>query len=83
MNNEMNVHESNVSRLAYQLWENAGCPSGRDLEFWLDAEKSLRNQAKPVIAAVAAPAAATKAAKTTRPGAKRSWPKPYPALPKF
>jgi hypothetical protein len=28
-----------ISCLAFQLWEKAGCPEGRDLEFWLGAEK--------------------------------------------
>ena len=27
-----------TSCLAFQLWEKAGCPEGRDLEFWLGAE---------------------------------------------
>lgn len=26
---------------AYQLWEQAGWPAGRDLEFWLEAEKEI------------------------------------------
>jgi hypothetical protein len=26
---------------AYRLWEQAGRPSGRDLEFWLQAEREL------------------------------------------
>jgi hypothetical protein len=28
-----------ISCLAFQLWEKAGRPEGRDLEFWLGAEK--------------------------------------------
>lgn len=27
-----------ISCLAFQLWEKAGCPEGRNLEFWLGAE---------------------------------------------
>jgi hypothetical protein len=27
--------------LAHQLWENAGCPSGHDLQFWHAAEEQL------------------------------------------
>jgi hypothetical protein len=27
-----------ISCLAFQLWEKAGCPEGRDLEFWLGTE---------------------------------------------
>lgn len=30
--------EAETSRRAYELWEEAGRPSGRDLEFWLRAE---------------------------------------------
>ena len=36
------VNETSVSRLAYQLWENAGRPAGRDLEFWLAAEAKVK-----------------------------------------
>jgi DUF2934 family protein len=27
---------------AYQLWEQAGRPSGRDWEFWFEAERQIR-----------------------------------------
>jgi hypothetical protein len=27
-----------ISCLAFQLWEKAGCPEGRDLGFWLEGE---------------------------------------------
>lgn len=30
-----------ISVRAYQLWEQAGCPEGRDKEFYLQAEKEL------------------------------------------
>lgn len=30
-----------ISYLASRLWEKAGRPDGRDLEFWLNAEKQL------------------------------------------
>nr|WP_244553520.1 DUF2934 domain-containing protein [Nitrobacter vulgaris] len=30
-----------MSIRAYQLWEQAGCPEGRDKEFYLQAEKEL------------------------------------------
>lgn len=49
--NEMNVKntiestrlkESEISVVAYQLWEKAGRPAGRDLQFWLAAEAQLR-----------------------------------------
>ncbi len=28
-----------IRALAYQLWQQAQCPLGRDLEFWLQAEQ--------------------------------------------
>jgi hypothetical protein len=33
----MNRYEWIANR-AYRLWETAGCPAGRDLDFWLAAE---------------------------------------------
>jgi hypothetical protein len=30
-----------IARRAYQLWEKAGCPTGRELEHWLRAEAEL------------------------------------------
>jgi hypothetical protein len=28
-----------ISKIAYHLWRQADCPSGRDLEFWIQAEQ--------------------------------------------
>jgi hypothetical protein len=39
-----------VARAAYFLWLQAGCPNGRDLEFWLRAEQEItgkRNLVSP------------------------------------
>ena len=83
------TNETSVSRLAYQLWETAGRPSGRDLEFWLAAEAKLRAARQPALSTAAAltPAVRTqeKAHKAPRAasGTKKTWPKPYPNLPKF
>ena len=30
-----------IACVAFQLWENAGRPEGRDLDFWLGAETSF------------------------------------------
>jgi hypothetical protein len=30
-----------VAQRAYQIWQDSGCPSGRDEEFWLQAEQQL------------------------------------------
>lgn len=35
--------------LAYQLWQQAGEPSGRDVEFWLEAEKHLKGRPASVV----------------------------------
>ena len=43
MSNDQN-HESRHSstvQLAYHLWEQAGRPDGRDLEFWTRAEEKM------------------------------------------
>ena len=32
---------------AYELWEQAGSPTGRDEEFWLIAERELTTQKSP------------------------------------
>jgi hypothetical protein len=84
------VDEASVSRVAYRLWENAGRPAGRDLEFWLAAEAQVRasvkqtNDAGNSQASVAAPfEKPQRATRPARTGAKKSWPKPYPSLPKF
>ncbi len=33
--------ESEIRNYAYQLWEKAGCPAGRDYEFWRMAKAEL------------------------------------------
>lgn len=33
--------ENAIRDLAYLKWESAGCPDGRDVEFWLSAEKEV------------------------------------------
>ncbi|HEY0291273.1 MAG TPA: DUF2934 domain-containing protein [Hansschlegelia sp.] len=40
----MNDHERKIRDAAYRLWEQAGQPEGRDREFWLKAEKSLKDE---------------------------------------
>jgi Protein of unknown function (DUF2934) len=35
-----------VVRRAYELWQQAGMPEGRDQEFYLQAEQELRNADK-------------------------------------
>jgi hypothetical protein len=35
--------ERDITRRAYELWEQAGRPEGRDQEFYHQAEQELRN----------------------------------------
>ena len=40
---------------AYRLWEAEGCPEGREMDYWLRAERELQNgAAEPVCKARAA-----------------------------
>jgi hypothetical protein len=39
--------DENVQIRAYQLWEQAGCPEGRDQEFYFQAEQEQRDREKP------------------------------------
>jgi hypothetical protein len=83
----LNTDTASVSRLAYQLWENAGRPVGRDLEFWLAAEAKLQSAVKPSLSStveqVTAKPNPMKSSRSTKGGVKKTWPKPYPSLPKF
>ena len=40
------LNGSEVRVAAYQMWEQAGHPAGRDLQFWLDAEAQVGTTAK-------------------------------------
>jgi hypothetical protein len=35
-----------IATRAYTLWQEAGSPAGRDMEFWLRAEAETRRPAK-------------------------------------
>jgi hypothetical protein len=48
------VNKSEIAVVAYQMWEKAGHPASRDLQFWLDAEAQLRAAAKTVTTPLAA-----------------------------
>jgi hypothetical protein len=36
--------KENITRRAYELWERAGKPEGRDEEFYRQAEQELRSE---------------------------------------
>jgi hypothetical protein len=39
------MRRQEVRARAYELWEKAGRPIGRDVEFWLEAERQLNDDA--------------------------------------
>lgn len=45
-NNNGQIQEE-IAKRAYHFWEAAGCPTGRDSEFWLQAESELLTANKP------------------------------------
>lgn len=38
------MRRGQVRARAYELWEQAGRPTGRELEFWLEAERQLEEE---------------------------------------
>ena len=34
-------HEQRVQERAYEIWQNAGCPEGKSVEHWLQAEAEI------------------------------------------
>ncbi len=36
-----------IARQAQELWQDRGCPAGRDVEIWLEAERQLHEGRKP------------------------------------
>jgi hypothetical protein len=38
------VNENAIATLAYQLWQERGCPIGSDQEDWFRAEKELKDR---------------------------------------
>jgi hypothetical protein len=45
------VNETAIAALAYQLWQERGCPIGSDQEDWFRAEEDLKKLAKVPAAA--------------------------------
>lgn len=42
----MTITTQEVEIRSYAIWEQEGCPHGRDLEFWLRAEAELAEEAQ-------------------------------------
>jgi len=40
----MTEREQQVRERAHRLWEEAGCPQGRDDEFWHEAERAIEEE---------------------------------------
>jgi hypothetical protein len=62
------IPNNHVANRAYQLWEQAGRPHGRDLEFWIQAEAEVHAAPAPGKTALASAAASQplQAAQPTR-----------------
>lgn len=45
MKNNVNDYEK-ISKIAYIKWQESGMPKGRDLDFWLEAEKEFYGKRK-------------------------------------
>lgn len=43
------MQEQKIRELAYNIWEKDGRPYGRDLEYWLKAERSLAPARGPTV----------------------------------
>ena len=39
-----NINEREIAVLAYQYWQERGCPIGSDQEDWFRAEETLKNR---------------------------------------
>ena len=42
----MNTNDARIRESACRIWETAGRPEGRDLEFWCQAEQKIRVDAE-------------------------------------
>jgi hypothetical protein len=61
--------EQQIQHAAYYLWEEAGCPAGRDQEFWFAARERLRHSVVVPTRILAKPAA-TRTRNAQPPGGK-------------
>lgn len=60
--------EDRIRNRAFEMWQDEGCPAGRDLDFWLKAESELLQEPIKAAKALAEKTrkAAPKAAKKVR-----------------
>lgn len=59
---QRNKHEE-VSRIAYEIWQEEGCPDGRHAEHWLRAENIWRERHGLILSEEPAPAKASRSRK--------------------
>lgn len=55
-------HEDEIRVIAYRIWEEEGCPHGREMEHWIRAETIWREQFSQTAKAASARAKARKPA---------------------
>ena len=48
--------QEQIAALAHAIWMDRGCPAGRDLDNWLEAERQLRGEVHEPLAADDIPA---------------------------
>lgn len=48
--------QEQIAALAHAIWMDRGCPEGRDLDNWLEAERQLRGEVRKPLAADDIPA---------------------------
>jgi hypothetical protein len=81
---QMKVNRDDVAQRAYQLWEAAGQPLGRDLEYWLQAEAEFlasRRSARSPGAGVSGSATKRKSTQQLGAGAREFKPTAGGTLP--
>jgi hypothetical protein len=43
---QFEITKADIQQRAYELWKNSGCPNGKDVDFWCQAERELKTQNK-------------------------------------
>ncbi len=66
------AREDEIRVIAYSIWEEEGCPDGRDCEHWYRAEIVWENQQKEKAAPAASAKRAAALKTATKPAARSS-----------
>jgi len=43
---QLEITQADIQQRAYELWKSSNCPSGKDVDFWCQAERELKTQNK-------------------------------------